>query len=1076
MSEGDLEKAPPPSKEEQIELDEVKIKDDSPPVVQTDDTVDVETKPKTVKRPWWKKKEKEGDDEDAIPPATLKEVFSFATPIDCFFMITAILAAFTLGCALPGAMLVFGDLVNAFINQQFTQYAVDTVSGLNVTSYMQNNTIVYSSSSPGFSCEVYSNAIETYATIGDPLTCVPFSNFSTSLPTSPLTLNINPVQCSALAAIVTLFFGTESSCTTDDEFINSINIYCYYFIGLAVAAILIGYYIEAVFQVTAERQIYKIRLAYYKSVMKQDIAWFDVNASGEVASRLVDDLDKVQTGIGEKCVILFQWIGSLICGFTIGFVRDWRLTLALLSITPFLAVGGALMAIVTTRFTSAEQKAYATAGALAEEVLSSIKTVIAFGGEYKESDRYTSHLKSARSAGIKKGLGLGLSLGYVFFLIFSAYAIAFWFGGYLISEGLTQGGQVLTVFFCVFIAAFSIGQAGPYMEALSTALGAAGAIFDVIKKEPPIDSSSTEGIVLEESEPATIHLKDVNFSYPTRPDVQVLKSFSLSVDVGQTVALVGHSGCGKSTIVQLLQRFYDIEEGEIKIASHSIKDLNIASLHDAIGVVSQEPVLFDTTILDNIRYAKDGATQEEIEAAAKTANVHQFISELPDGYNTLVGEGGTQLSGGQKQRIAIARALIRNPKILLLDEATSALDSESESLVQSALEKASLERTTIVIAHRLSTIRNADLIVCLDNGEIKETGTHDELMKLEGLYYDMVTSQTQGAIDDAYLSIEQESSAETKGPAVLPLSKQYSKQVSRQFSRQASTSEDKKDKKTRTEMLKKKQEEWDKDLPEVSLGRIMKLNAKEWWLLALGVLGASVQGSIFPVFAIIFGEALKAFSAEQDQVLNEVHLPAGLFLALAFVSALAVFFKTFCFAISGEKLTSRIRSITFKAMLRKDMSWFDEEKNSTGALTTRLAEDAALIQGATGLRLATLIETLISLLFALGIALAYSWIMTIIILGFAPFLVIVGAARAVFYRQHLLKNKGAFAHAGQLVVDSLENIRTVTALNLQNKFAELYEMEIRKPYKTSMLFHHIEGVAYGMSQGMIFFGYALAFR
>ena len=251
---------------------------------------------------------------------------------------------------------------------------------------------------------------------------------------------------------------------------------------------------------------------------------------------------------------------------------------------------------------------------------------------------------------------------------------------------------------------------------------------------------SEEGDKPEEYD-STIRLKDVTFAYPTRPDIKVMENFSIDIEVGKTYALVGPSGCGKSTIIQLIQRFYDPLSGEVFVGGKDVRQLNTKWLRQHIGVVSQEPVLFDTTIAENIKYGKEGSTVAEVETAAKNANAHDFISALPEGYNTLVGEGGTQLSGGQKQRIAIARALIRDPKILLLDEATSALDTESEAIVQQALDAARAGRTTIVIAHRLSTIQNADVIASISNGKIVEKGTHSELMDKGGLYYELVTAQ-----------------------------------------------------------------------------------------------------------------------------------------------------------------------------------------------------------------------------------------------------------------------------------------------------------------------------------------------
>lgn len=380
---------------------------------------------------------------------------------------------------------------------------------------------------------------------------------------------------------------------------------------------------------------------------------------------------------------------------------------------------------------------------IAEEVLSGIRTVVAFGGKDKEITRYVENLAGARKSGILRGMLTGASGGVTFGIMFAVYGLGFWYGVKLIMDDLESAEcmlcstnfnitadaaelkacyeecvrynakSLLTVFFSILIGGFQIGQAAPYFESLAIAQSAAGTIYRIIERVPEIDSSSDQGLVPNKIK-GNISLKNVFFNYPSRPDVTILDGLSVEVPVGKTVALVGTSGCGKSTCIQLIQRFYDPHQGQILLDGTDLKDLNIGWLRNNIGIVGQEPILFDCTIKENILYGRTTATDEDIEKACKEANAYNFISQLPKQYETMVGERGTQLSGGQKQRIAIARALIRNPQILLLDEATSALDNESESIVQTALDKARSGRTTIVVAHRLSTIRSADLIVALD--------------------------------------------------------------------------------------------------------------------------------------------------------------------------------------------------------------------------------------------------------------------------------------------------------------------------------------------------------------------------
>nr|XP_033786800.1 ATP-binding cassette sub-family B member 5 isoform X2 [Geotrypetes seraphini] len=852
----------------------------------------------------------------------------------------------------------------------------------------------------------------------------------------------------------------SSNCTQFKPFDEQMTEFALYYTGIGVAVLIFGYAQVSLWVLTAARQTRKIRKAFFHSVLNQEISWFDVNKPGELNTRIIEDINKINDGIGDKIGHLFQNISTFVAGIIIGFIKGWQLTLAILATSPLVAISAGFCSKMLVSLTNKELTAYAKAGAVAEEVLSSIRTVVAFGGQEKEINRYTSNLSEAKNFGIKKAIAAQLSLGFVYLIIHACYGLAFWYGTTLIlgNNGYTIG-SVLVVLFCVMFSSYCIGQASPHFEAFSIARGAAFNIFKIIDQKPYIDSFAVDGHKLDFVK-GTVEFKNVHFCYPSRPDVQVLNDLSLQVKCGQTVALVGSSGCGKSTTVQLLQRLYDPQQGMITLDGHDIRTLNLKHHRELIGVVSQEPVLFGTTIKNNIRYGREDASDEEIEKAAKEANAYDFIMELPDKFNTLVGERGAQLSGGQKQRIAIARALVRNPKILLLDEATSALDTESESIVQAALEKASEGRTTIVIAHRLSTIWTADLIVALKNGSVVEKGTHSELMKIKGLYYSLATAQSIAIENNKEHSVitldldEQKAASPING---LLLKKLSIKRVTE---------------KDEEEEIKSEED----NIPKVSFFRLLKLNKSKWPSITLGTMAAFINGGSHPAFCIIFAKVITIFASDDnDQIRHETNIFSIIFVVIGVVCFITYFMQGFLYGRSGEALTMKLRHLAFKAMLRQEISWYDDNENNTGALTTRLATDASQVQTATGSRLGLIAQNVSTMGLSIIIAFIYGWEMSLLIMVMSPVLAVAGMLEVRALAGFANRDKKQLQSAGKIATEAVENIRTVVSLTRERAFEEMYNEQLQEPFKNAQRKAQIYGFCFAFSQSFVYFAYAAGY-
>ncbi|XP_019165678.1 PREDICTED: ABC transporter B family member 9-like [Ipomoea nil] len=897
--------------------------------------------------------------------------------------------------------------------------------------------------------------------------------------------------------LMTIFFGEliNSFGTTDPSHaVHQVSKICIKYVYLAIGSGIAAYLQMSCWMITGERQAGRIRALYLQTILRQDIAFFDTGTTtGEVIGRMSGDTILIQEAMGEKVGKFLQFTSTFVGGFAIAFSKGWLLSLVLSSSIPALVITGGSMALLIAKMSSRGQVAYAQAGNVVEQTIGGIRTVASFTGEQRAIKKYEEKLQIAYKSTVQQGLASGIGLGVILLVVFSTYGLAVWYGAKLIIHNGYTGGDVINILMAIMNGGIALGQTSPSLNAFSAGQVAAYKMFETINRKPVIDVYDTSGTELQDIR-GEIELKDVYFKYPARKDVQIFAGFSIYIPSGKTAALVGQSGSGKSTIISLLERFYDPDSGEVIIDGVNLKKFKVRWLRQQMGLVSQEPILFATSIKENISYGKENATDAEIRTAIELANAAKFLDKLPEGLDTMVGEHGTQLSGGQKQRIAIARAILKNPKILLLDEATSALDAESERIVQDALDKVMANRTTVVIAHRLTTIRNADLIAVVQTGKLVEQGTHDELIKdPNGAYTQLVRMQEgnkqqeekttttsvedpAAAADDDELSRSQQEQQMLSSvlrrsisrvqsfthsyaiPGLVDIQQSEDQQVEDKLEEAAVVD---------AQTLKKRK--------RVSIKRLALLNKPEFPFLLLGVLAACFHGIIFPIFGLLLSTVIKIFFKPLPEMNKDSKFWALMYILLGVATLIVVPIQNFFFGVAGGKLIQRIRSLTFRKVVYQEISWFDDPANSSGAVGARLSTDASTVRSLVGDALALIVQNMATVVAGVVIAFTANWILAFIVLVVIPLLGLQGFMQMRLYAGFSANAKVMYEEASQVANDAVGSIRTVASFCAEEKVMAMYQKKCEEPMKQGVKIGLISGGGLGFGSLVLYLTNAFCF-
>ncbi|KAK6216598.1 ABC transporter [Colletotrichum tabaci] len=906
-----------------------------------------------------------------------------------------------------------------------------------------------------------------------------------------LTMPIMNIVFGQLVGTFTGFFMQGTS-ETQDDFIHAVNQGVLYIVYLFIARLILTYLSNLGFRMTSLRISAKIRLTYLGRLFALPISTLDMLAPGQTAAIITITASILQLGISEKMGQFFSSLAIVVAGFTIAFAYNWLLTLTTSSGLVFIAIVYTITTPPIIKRLKDVQDMDIAAASVATEAFSAIRMLAACGAEFKMLAKYGLLADQSRKKGAGMAWLVAIQQGLIFFAIYATFALSFWYAFKMYTMmALTTPTSLIVVLLCIMMMASSLGQITAPLQAASQAADA-NAIFHTIIDAPQQTYGTLKGPEVSAAE--DIVFQAVNFVYPKRPDVKILDNLFITFPAGKVTAIVGPSGSGKSTIVGILERWYEfngdmetnqlvlfLRNGIISVGGRLLSEIDPKWWRSQIGLVQQDNALFNTTIYQNVEYGLIGTEWENksqaikarlIEEACKDAFADEFISRLPEGYQTEVGDAGIKLSGGQRQRLAIARAIVKQPKILILDEATSAIDVRSEQIVQAALDRACKGRTTIIIAHRLGTIRKADNIVLLRKGQVVQQGTHEALMaQTDGPYHLLATAQKldMGADDEEggeggdvlfgdlswrrppdpdVLSVRKSSLQGGSSTGDLTEKRASSEGTSAGMLRHLVDMNGSDEELERVEAgtLRVVKEprgclgRWRAFHIFGSFGQLLGEQKKRWKtyiVIAIAALGA---GASTPVQAYLFAVLVSLFSYWGPFLKVIANHWCEMFMYLATGVGVSHFLLGWATTTIGFGIVRVYRKEYFRNILYKPSSFFDAEGNSAGSLTARLATDPTMLQQLLGTNMAFVLISLFNVIGCVVVGLVFGWKLTLVALGTSMPIIVA----AMFYRvRHEASfeeaNNAVFAESAKFASESIAAIRTVSSLTMEDGICQRYD-------------------------------------